>query len=92
MPRPRNLLLVFGVGAGAAYFVASRRGRSGATLQTPGMQNIGDRWSSGGGAEGHTPAMATPRGTIPRILTGQTDRRAKKARRFQRCAWSACRA
>ncbi|MCJ1376662.1 hypothetical protein MMC20_007906 [Loxospora ochrophaea] len=32
-------------------------------LSTPGVQNIEDRWSSGGGSKHHTPGSATRRGS-----------------------------
>ncbi|EKG14644.1 hypothetical protein MPH_08117 [Macrophomina phaseolina MS6] len=47
---------------GALYFVPKLTGNKSNVFETPGTQNIGNRWSAGGGAPTHTPAGATKRG------------------------------
>ncbi|KAL1635697.1 hypothetical protein SLS58_010135 [Diplodia intermedia] len=44
------------------YMVPKFSGNSDNVFETPGVQNIGDRWSAGGGTPTHTPAGATKRG------------------------------
>ncbi|MCJ1339046.1 hypothetical protein MMC09_004335 [Bachmanniomyces sp. S44760] len=39
----------------------------GASLKTPGVGSIEDRFSSGGGTKNHTPGVATPRGSYDQV-------------------------
>ncbi|KAF4553920.1 Hypothetical protein D9617_5g067950 [Elsinoe fawcettii] len=60
--RPRNLAIAGGAGI-FAFFVLPRTSAAKVNpLNTPGVKNIEDRWSSGGGGNKHTPGVATPRG------------------------------
>ncbi|OJD31110.1 uncharacterized protein BKCO1_5200080 [Diplodia corticola] len=47
---------------GVFYMVPKFSGNSDNVFETPGVQNIGERWSAGGGTPTHTPATATRRG------------------------------
>ncbi|KAG8623076.1 hypothetical protein KVT40_008052 [Elsinoe batatas] len=58
----RNLAMAGATGL-AAYFVIPRTSASKLNpMVTPGVKQIEDRWSSGGGTTKHTPGVATPRG------------------------------
>ncbi|KAF2157730.1 hypothetical protein K461DRAFT_273956, partial [Myriangium duriaei CBS 260.36] len=58
---PRNAI-IFTVSTGGVYILAKRFGGQQTPMHTPAVQAIGDRWSSGGGSDIHTPGVATPRG------------------------------
>ncbi|PNS20513.1 hypothetical protein CAC42_5963 [Sphaceloma murrayae] len=63
--RPRNLAIAGGAGV-FAFFVLPRTSAAKLNpMNTPGVQNIEDRWSAGGGSDKHTPGVATPRGGSP---------------------------
>merc|ERR1712014_43992 len=59
--RPRNLAIAAGgLGAAVVFFPTSTP--AGNVFETPGVRNIGDRYSAGGGSTTHIPGVATKRG------------------------------
>ncbi|KAK5173484.1 uncharacterized protein LTR77_002165 [Saxophila tyrrhenica] len=64
LARPRNLAIAGAIGSVAllGFFPRTRKQVLPDTIETPAMQQIGDRHSSGGGTNTHTPAVGTRRG------------------------------
>merc|ERR1711915_573959 len=59
--RPRNLAIAAGgLGAAVVFFPTSTP--AGNVFETPGVRNIGDIYSAGGGSTTHIPGVATKRG------------------------------
>merc|ERR1711915_883824 len=59
--RPRNLAIAAGgLGAAVVFFPTSTP--AGNVFETPGVRNIGARYSAGGGSDTHIPGVATKRG------------------------------
>ncbi|RMY67684.1 hypothetical protein D0863_07624 [Hortaea werneckii] len=59
--RPRNLAIAAGgLGAVVVFFPTSTP--AGNVFETPGVRNIGARYSAGGGSTTHVPGVATKRG------------------------------
>ncbi|KAI7264377.1 hypothetical protein KC345_g8822 [Hortaea werneckii] len=58
--RPRNLAIAAGgLGAAVVFFPTSTPGN---VFETPGVRNIGARYSAGGASDTHVPGAATKRG------------------------------
>ncbi|OQO07450.1 hypothetical protein B0A48_07147 [Cryoendolithus antarcticus] len=74
MASRRNLIIAAGVvGAGVYFFprAAAKVTPNANAFQTPGVTNIGDRFSAGGGSNTHTPGVATPRGNAAATTSNQ---------------------
>ncbi|MCJ1253130.1 hypothetical protein MMC24_000937 [Lignoscripta atroalba] len=66
----RKILTVAGL-AGFATLQYTGLNPLAGVFATPGVKNIEDRWSSGGGGNNSTPGAATPRGNSANV-TGNT--------------------
>ncbi|KAK7734555.1 hypothetical protein SLS57_000252 [Botryosphaeria dothidea] len=60
---------VVGTTVGVLYLVPKLSGNKNNVFETPGTQNIADRWSAGGGTPTHTPAAATKRGDPNHVVS-----------------------
>lgn len=64
MNNPRNLALAGAGVAGGIYLIGIN------PFNSYGSQNIGNAWSRAGGSQTHSPAIATPLGTVPAATKG----------------------
>nr|OQO24552.1 hypothetical protein B0A51_06801 [Rachicladosporium sp. CCFEE 5018] len=72
MASRRNLIVAAGVvGAGLFFFPRAAAKVTPNAFETPGVKNIGDRYSAGGGTKTHLPGVATPRGNAEAVTSNQ---------------------
>ncbi|KAF2725683.1 hypothetical protein K431DRAFT_281046 [Polychaeton citri CBS 116435] len=74
--RPRNLLIAGGLGA-AVYLSPIN------PFHTPGVQNVTDRYSAGGGSHNHQPGVATQRGRADITSSDQISPKGADTKHFE---------